>query len=381
MEVMKSLRWILAIFSAWTGTMAAQPAGGASVVGTVVAVRAEAGSLDLKRDEGPVVTALFDAETAIRRVAPGEKDLKRAEAILASDIAAGDRVLVSFKPGTAEALRIVVMPTAAIARRNESDRLDWTERGVSGIVSSAGANRITLRMRSFQGEARATVTVDDKTVFRRYAPDSVKFSDARPSSLAEVAASDQLRARGRKRGDETAVHAEEVVFGTFVTKAGVIQAVNPETNEIAITELGTNKRLTVAVTGDSQLKELPDFSGMSGGPGLSGSPGGMTGPPGAAAGGALRGMPDFSQMIERLPATRIGNLKPGQTILVSSTKGVESDRVTAIMLLANAGMLIRMASTEPGRPGMIWGTGGGSPMDAGGMMGGIAGIELPGMIP
>lgn len=370
MEVMNGSRWILAILGAWTGTMAAQPAGGASVVGTVVTVRAEAGSLDLKPDRGSVVTVLFGAEAAIRRVTPDEKDLQRAETILPSDIAAGDRVLVSFKPGTAEALRIVVMPVAAIARRNESDRLDWTERGVSGIVSSAGANRVTLRTRSFQGEAQATVTVDDKTVFRRYAPDSVKFADARPSSLAEVAAGDQLRARGRKSEDGTAVHAEEVVFGTFVTKAGVIQAVNPETNEIAVTELGTNKRLTVAVTGDSQLKALPDFPGMPGGPGLPGPPG-----------GAPRGVPDFSQMIERMPATRVADLKPGQTILVSSTKGAESDRVTAITLLANAGMLIRMASAQSGRPGRMGGPEGGMPMGAGGMMGGINGIDLPGMIP
>jgi hypothetical protein len=373
MEVMRSLPWILAICGAWTGTMAAQPAGDASVVGTVVTVRAEAGSLDLKADRGSAVTALFGPETAIRRVAPGEKDLKRAETILPSDIAAGDRVLVSFKPGTAEALRIVVMPAVAIARRNESDRLDWTERGVSGIVSSAGANRIALRTRSFQGEAQATVTVGDKTVFRRYAPDSVKFADARPSNLAEVAAGDQLRARGRKSEDGTAVQAEEVVFGTFVTKAGVIQAVNPETNEIAVTELGTNKRLTVAVTGDSQLKALPDFPGMPGGPGLPEPSGGMMGSPGAAAGGAPRGMPDLSQMIERMPATRVADLKPGQTILVSSTKGVESDRVTAITLLANAGMLIRMAWAQPGQPAMMGG--------AGGMMGGIGGIDLPGMIP
>ena len=128
-----------------------------------------------------------------------------------------------------EALRIVVMPAAAIAKRNEADRQDWAQRGVSGIVSRADAGRIQLRMRSFQGEAQATVIVDEKTAFRRYVPDSVKFSDARPSKLEEVAAGDQLRARGPKSEDGNSVHAEEVVFGTFLTKAGLVQSVTPRT--------------------------------------------------------------------------------------------------------------------------------------------------------
>jgi hypothetical protein len=93
-------------------------------------------------------------------------------------------------------------------------------------------------------------------------------------------------------------------------------------------------------------------------------------------------------MVEMMPAGTIEDVKPGQTIVVSSTKGVTSDRVTGIMLLANAEMLVRMATAQSGAgAGAINGVGGAgtspqgmSPgvMDMGGMLGGIG---LSGMGP
>ena len=63
---MRLLPWI-GTFVLLAASLAAQSGGSVntSAVGTVVAVRAEAGSLDLRRDQGPVVTVLFNADTAI----------------------------------------------------------------------------------------------------------------------------------------------------------------------------------------------------------------------------------------------------------------------------------------------------------------------------
>ena len=134
-------------------------------------------------------------------------------------------------PGALEARRIVVMSSSDIGKRNAADSADWMKRGVAGIVAAKNGNEITLRKRSFQGEIKLTVTVSDKTSYRRYAPDSVKFADAKSSSLAEVNVGDQLRARGQKSEDGLKVSADEVVFGTFLTKAGPITAVNVEAKE------------------------------------------------------------------------------------------------------------------------------------------------------
>src|SRR6266849_5388705 len=160
-----------------------------------------------------------------------------------------------------------------------------------------------------QGEIRATVTVTDKTKYKRYAPDSVKFVDAKVSKLDEISIGDQLRTRGQKSEDGLKVTAEDVVFGTFVTKAGTVTTVNPETKEIHVSEIGTNKPLLIKLTADSQLKKMPSFGGAAGGPGGA-APGAAQAvkPAGAApppAGGAPVGMrpggapPDLAQMIER----------------------------------------------------------------------------------
>ena len=95
------------------------------------------------------------------------------------------------------------------------------------------------------------------------------------------------------------------------------------------------------------------------------------------------GAPDFAQMIERMPTTQIDALKPGEAVVVSSTKGAKRDEVTAIMLLSNAEMLLRMASAQQsGRNGAQGGMQSqGLGMGMGGMNGGLGGIELPGMLP
>ena len=101
---------------------------------------------------------------------------------------------------------------------------------------------------------------------------------------------------------------------------------------------------------------------------------------------------ETAQMVEMMPAGTLENVKPGQTVIVSSTKGATSDRVTGIMLLANAEMLVRMATAQSGagaaagnRPSGAGGLPQGMPtggvpsgMDLGGMLGGIG---LSGMGP
>jgi hypothetical protein len=355
-------------------------------VGTVVAVRPDKGEVDVKADQNGVRTAKIDPETIFQRVAPGEKDLKQAQPIQLSDVQPGDRVLVALEPGTEDLRRLVVMPASEIARRNEAERLDWQKRGAAGVVAGKQGDEITLKTRSFTGEIQSTVVVNEKTWFRRYAPDSVKFADAKASSLAEVQAGDQLRARGQKSEDGSRVVAEEVVFGTFVTKAGKIASVDAGANVIKVLELNTNKPLTVRLTADSQMKKMPAFPGMNGGT-MGGMPAGGPGPGGPGMGG-LR-PPDLSQMLERMPAAKLEDLQPGQTVVVSSTKGASGDEVTAIMLLANADMVIQMASRQQASRGAQNGAAAGGMSNMGGMSGaglgglssGLEGMQLPGIMP
>jgi hypothetical protein len=344
--------------------------GPKAILGSITAFKAEDLVVVVKPDNTDAVNVKLTPETIFQRVAPGERDLKKAATMNMTDMALGDRVLVSFKPGTTEALRILVMAATDISKRNEADSLDWTKRGIAGVVSSKTGNTLTLKKRGLTGEIIMTVTVDDKTAYRRYNSDSVKFADARISKLDEISVGDQLRARGVKSEDGLKVTAEDVVFGTFVTKAGTITAVNPDS--ITVTEIGTNKPLTIKLTADSQIKKMPNMAGMMMGRG--GPPGAA--PPGGQAPGAAQRMPDMSQMVEHMPAAKLDELKAGEKIVVSSTKGSKPDEVTAIMLLGNADMLIQMATVPSGGRG----GGAGAPGGGGMGMGGLQSLDLPSMI-
>jgi hypothetical protein len=388
---------LLALVVLWREPAPAQTQPAKSFVGTVSALKAETAEIEVKPDNAAPVSLKIGSGTIAQKIAPGEKDLKKAEAIRIGEVVMGDRVLVTPEPGTSDLRRIIVMSATDIAQRNQADSLDWTRRGVSGVVASKSGNEVTLKIRTMTGEKQAVVAVGDKTTYKRYAPDSVKFADAKVSKLAEVTVGDQLRARGQKSEDGLKVTADDVVFGTFLTKAGSVTAVNLETREVTVKDLANNKPLVVKFTADSQLKKMPDMGAMMMGRG--GAPGGAApaggppagGPPagGPPAGGPPAGGPpaammrsagggmDLSQMLERMPPGKLEDLKPGDTIVVSSTKGVKTDQITAIMFLSNAEMLIRMASAQSGAGRS--GAGGGMPGGMGGMGGMGGGMDLGSM--
>ncbi len=184
------------------------------LVGTVSAVALDQATIEVKGADGNAVTIHLTSDTVLQHVAPGERSLKNAETIQATDIAVGDKVLVNSDPASGMARRLVIMSAKEITKHDEAAQAEWTAHGISGIVVSKTADDITLR----KGETQMHVAISQNTGFRKYAQDSVRFSDAKASSLAEVNPGDQLRARGDKSDDGLKVTAREVVFGTFVTK-------------------------------------------------------------------------------------------------------------------------------------------------------------------
>jgi hypothetical protein len=85
----------------------------------------------------------------------------------------------------------------------------------------------------------------------------------------------------------------------------------------------------------------------------SGDPGGRRGGAGGARGG------DIGQMLDRLPAMPLSELKRGDAIMVSTTQGSDASRGTAVMLLAGVEPLLT-ASPNATRDIMSgWNLGGG----------------------
>jgi co-chaperonin GroES (HSP10) len=332
------------------------------MVGTIAKLTPETATIDVKSDDGKVLTFHVTSDSVFTRIAPGEKSLRNAQPIHIEDLTAGDRVLVNSDPATASARRLVVMAAQDISKHDEQDKAEWAKSSFSGIVVAKTTDEITLRTRETQTHVKVSAT----TRYRKYAADSVKFADAKASNLTDIQPGDQLRAKGEKTSDGTQIGADEVVFGTFLTKVGTITAVDLQAKTVSLKELNTGNSLTVRFTADSQLKKMPEFAGMPAG---GGPPGGMQPPPGGHP-------PDMAEMLEHMPPTSLDEMKPGDTVVVSSTKGQKDNDLTAIVLLNNAGMLIRMATSQ--RPSGGNGQGGQMPQ-GGGMQGGLGNLELPGM--
>ena len=266
-------------------------------MGAVVSI--EPTGFTLQADSGKRLTVLLSDNVTLVRVAPNEKDLKNATKIKAADISIGDRILVrghiSDDQKTLLATAAIVMSKTDIARKQEAERADWQRRGVGGLVSSVdpATSTITISTAAAGGTKKVVVHVTKDTVVRRYAPDSVKFDDAKPGTLEEIKPSDQLRARGTRNEDGSEFTAEGIVSGSFRNIAGTISSIDAGQNTISVMDLKTKKPVMVKFSPDSQLRKLPPMmaqmiatrlkGGEGGGPPSSGGP-----PSGTGSGGGAR---------------------------------------------------------------------------------------------
>ena len=392
-------------WAAFGQTPAAQPAN--NVLGDVLTVDAAAKQIYLKTDAGAVVIVTVSDATRIMKNPPGETKLDKATPMQLSEVAAGDRVLALGRPSadgkTLVGPRVVVVNTKAdISAKQEAERAEWRRRGIVGVVSALNpqAKEITVQTRGPQGPQPVVIPAGGASVkLTRYAPDSIKFSDRKPSTFEEVKVGDQLRAKGDKSEDGTHFTPEEIVTGSFRTSVGTVTAADAAKNEITIKDAQTNQPLTVVVRPDSVLKQVPadamammmggGMGGPGGGPGAGGAgaggaggaerravvtpggqgqggaqPAGQGGAPGGGQGagqgqGPRRMGGDFmQQMLERLPPVTLAELKPGTMIVVSSTVGADPTRVTAIQLVSNIEPLVAMMQRRPGAGGAGAGAGG-----------------------
>ena len=389
---------VLAGFSAQaqTQTPASTPAGDPSIspnraLGEVKLIDAAAKQLTIKTDAGSVVNVVLSDATSYMRVAPGETTLTNATKITFADLAEGDRVLalgkVSDNRKLVPARTLVVMTKADIARKQEAERAEWKKRGVLGIITALKpeTKEITISSRTMAGPQALIIPVSDKVELRRYAPDSIKFADAKEAKFDELKVGDQLRALGERNTEGTSFTAEKVVTGSFKTVGGVITAIDLATGELKINDLQTKQPITIVVKHDAVLRKFPP-AGEMGGMMMMGRPGGGSGgtpPPGQAGGqgvgpgsgqgGGRGGSMNMQDMIERLPTIGIADVKVGDTIIVSSTKGADPTRLTAISLISGADTLLNMLAARQQQPG-----GPATPNPAAGLGSGIQfGIGLP----
>jgi hypothetical protein len=350
-------------------------------VGTIKSIN-DAGIV-LAADSGEEVHVTLQDSTRLLRVAPGQKDLKSATPLQKQDLQTGDRVLVRGRPSpdssSLAAVAVIVMKQSDVAAKQEKDREDWQKRGVGGLVTAvdSAAGTVSISMTSFSGSKTVAIHTAKNTILRRYAPNSVKFDDAKLAPIDQIKPGDQLRARGTKNEDGSELAADEIVSGTFRNLAGTITAVDPAANTLTLKDVLSKQFVVVKITPDAQLRKLPaEFAqriamrlkggaaagipgaaaaGMGGTSGGSGGGAGANarsqggaqfpgGPPGGMGEGRRSGgPPDIQQILSRMPPAKLADLNKGDAVMIVSTEGSASGEVNAITLLAGVEPILTAA--------------------------------------
>jgi len=319
------------------------------VAGVVVAASRESRQLSIRTDSGQVYGAQVEENATVLWVEPGDKNLSKAKSVAFSDVAVGDRVLVrgqvSESDRTVLARSLMLMSKASIAASNERVLEDWRARSVAGVVMAVNAAKreITISSRGRGGprDREWVVSVGANTTSHRYAENSVRYADAKPSSFEALKTGDQLRALGQKDEAQGRIAAEAIVFGTFRTLAGEVISVSVDTGEVTVRDLEAKKPVVIRVSSASMLRRMPPD--LLPGPPPQG-PAPQAAPPGAPPLG--EGPPDLQRTIERLPPMPLAELKRGDAVIVCTTRGADARQVNAAMLVAGVSFLLRASASE-----------------------------------
>ena len=402
------------------------PAASVSQLGTVKTVSGN--TVTLTTDAGLTVTVTVPNGAQVEQLAVGSTDLKTAKPSQFADIAVGDRVLATGKAVAGatniNALRIVLIKSTAIAAMQEAQIADWKARGTGGIVSTIDTAKGTIALES--GSKKLTITTSSATKFRRFEDGSVKYEDSKPGTLAQIRPKDQLQVLGNKSADGLTIQAEEIMSGSFLNLSGLITSIAPgsgidmQTGTITFKDLATKKIMTVNVTTNCDMRNIPlqtatmlanrsngggggrggrggrgggrgggggETNGDAGGGapasaavpdaglaaigidstlGTAGAVAGANGTAGAAgqedAAGAMRRSAgaDLSQMMPRLPVIKLTDLKIGDAVMVvASEPSPGANTVDAITLLSGAEPILTANPNGGMSLGMSIGGGGG----------------------
>lgn len=417
----------LFVISNYSQTPTATPAPALSGIkpnlatGEVVTINQSDNKISLKTSDGNI-DVLLVSTTAFKRVPPDNPSIGAAVNSNLSEIGEGDKILVtgtvSADKKTIPAKAIYLMTKSDISKKNSAEQEMWQKRGIFGRVVSVdfSTKNITLATTVMGAERNVIISPKENVEYLRYAPGSIKFADAVEGSLADIKVGDQLRALGDRGAEGTTFKAEKYLSGTFKTIAGKVTAIDVEKGELTIEDSQTKKATTVLVNSNTVMKVFPAeqaqmmarmmmasrmMQGRPGGQGGTftmnrpGGQGGQTGQTSPAAGNQPTGQTGqtppagagnrpaggqtqmmraggMEDMIERLPALTLAEIKVGDTIGISSTltQG-SSDRYTAIKLLSGVEPFLTMpqmpsvggnAGPSLTIPGLDGGMGGGPDM-------------------
>jgi uncharacterized membrane protein YgcG len=345
--------------------LAAAPGARAQLMrylGSITAINGD--TLTVKTDAGDVHQVQVPSTAVLKRIAPGQTDLTKAEPLEYSSLAVGDRVLVTLDPnataGTPQAARIIAIKQSDVAMKQEAEKAAWNQ-GVHGLVKSVDTSTGVIVVTTRIGPITKDVTVNTTkaTVLERYAPGSVAFDQAQPAPIGAIHPGDQLSARGTRSADGTSIAADGVISGTFRSIPGTVISIDTAASTVTVKDLSAKKSappVTVRIAADAQLRRLDDNVATRIAAGLKGNPGGGGGRAAYAGGGGTNGgggggqrtfsqgggagpgRMDLETILDRAPEIQLGALKKGDAVMIVATE--DASGLNAVKLLAGVEPLL-----------------------------------------
>ena len=325
-------------------------------LGSITAINGD--TLTVKTDAGDVHQVQVPAAASLKRIEPGQTDLTKAEPLDFTNLAVGDRVLVTLDPNVTgampQAARIIAIKQADVAMKQEAETAAWSQ-GVHGLVRSVNAATGVIVVTTRMGPITKDVTVNTTaaTVLERYAPGSVRYDEARRAPITAIQPGDQLSARGTRNADGTAFAADGVITGTFRSIPGTVISTDAAASTITVKDLSTKKPVTVRIAADVELRRLDDNvatmlatrlkGNAAGGRGTNGAGAGANGGSGGAhrtfnQGGPGGGAMSLEAVLERAPQIQLSALKKGDAVMIVATE--DASGLNAVKLLAGVEPLL-----------------------------------------
>jgi hypothetical protein len=315
------------------------------VLGEVSSIDKAANQIVLKTDSAEAVTVLLTDATVYLRVPPGEQTLDKAVKVTLADIGVGDRLYargkVSDDKKSVAARQLVVMSKADIQQKAAREREQWQRRSIAGVITALDPQTKEIKLQVAGQDKNKPVTISslEGARLRRYAPDSIKFSDAKPSSFADLKVGDQLRVLGERSADGVRFIPEEIVSGSFRTLGGTVTGVDAVTSEIKINVLGSRQPLIIVLNKNSVLRRItPQTAQMF----IRQERSGPNPQPTQNKSGQPAGSADMQEVFDRLPALTLEQIKPGDVVMISSSVGKDPSRMTAIAFFAGLDTVLNL---------------------------------------
>ena len=336
------------------------------VVGVVSAVNADSKEITIqtRTPEGPkpVIIAASGPAVKLTRYAPDSIKFADRKPAAIGEIKVGDQ------------LRAKGDKSEDGARFTPEEVVTGTFRTEVGTVKSVDPAKNEIVIESAQDKKTLTVVVRPDSVLKQFQlPPEVMAMMGGGGGGGQAGAQggpQRIVVQGGPEGQGNRPFGKEWLIQTLksgaVKPADLAQQIHARgvrfkataDDEKELRDAGATDEVITAVR-ENFKPGMVEGAGPGGGPVAGGQgPGGAGQGPG---GGGMRRMMggDFvQQMLERMPAVTLAELKPGTMILVSSTAGADPTRLTAIQLVSNIEPVIQMmAAMSARRTGGSTGTG------------------------